>query len=121
MSAVKIMPPDKAVGGKWYVSAAAEEHPQIVTGKGVLHRLAVFNSNAALRWVWVFDNTASSGTKVIGPFPLAADSGFVDLTFLTGVPFSTGLRVAASTSGTAFSASASNDLTIAACGYVLTP
>lgn len=120
MSAVKIMPPDKAVGGRWYASQAAEEKKTVETGKGVLHRLAVFNSNASGRFLWVFDNTASSGTLLIAPIPLAANVGFADLTFLTGIPFTTGLRVASSTSGTTFTASTTADLSITA-GWVLTP
>ena len=100
MSGVSIVPPGHKEG-EWYASQAAEAAKQVRTGKGVLHSLYVFNVQATVRYLWVYDNTAASGTVLMGPFEVPSLKG-VSIESLTGNPFDTGLHVASSTSGAAF-------------------
>lgn len=95
------------------VSAAAEEIRQLKTGAGRLYQLALTNVNAAARWAWVFDNTASSGTLALPPIALA-----IGETKIISLPipkrFATGLRIAASSTGATFTAAGTADLLMAA-------
>lgn len=95
--------------GTWYVSQAAEEVKQVATGRYVLNTLYVINVAAAKRYIWVFDNTASSGTVLAGPLPVNSGD-FVCLGADHGIGASTGIRVASSTTGDVFTASAGSDL-----------
>ena len=95
--------------GKWYTSQAAEEVVQVRTGRGLFWSLYATNTSGSTRYVWVFDNTASSGTVVTGPFPIAAGQALgMDLRY--GIPFENGLRVAASSTHATFTATAANDM-----------
>jgi len=95
------------------ISAAAEEFRQFKTGAGRLYQLALTNVNVAARTAWVFDNTASSGALVLPPISLA-----IGETKIIALPvprrFTTGLRVAASSTIGTFTAAAAADLIMAA-------
>lgn len=109
--AVKLMPPDKAVGGSHYTSQSFEEAHTVVTGKGVLYGITIVNKNASQIYMWVFDNTASSGTRLTVPFPVPS-GGIVSGSDLFGKPFSNGLRVAASSTLGTFTALGANDISM---------
>ena len=90
---------------------------QIKTGAGYLMSLQALNVNAAARYLYLFDNTASSGALICAPILLAiGGNGAID--FAIPRKFSTGLRYAAS-SGAAgtFTASATDDLIVTAQYY----
>jgi hypothetical protein len=104
-----------ASGTTWYNSAAAEENKQVKTGAGLLYGFIVSNSNAAARFLYVFDNTSSSGTAIVPPIPIQATGAVgsaVEVWLPVGIPFSTGLRFASSSTNATFTASASSDLRI---------
>lgn len=105
---VALQPPNMGLG-TWYQSQAAEEVKQVATGRYVLNGLYVVNVSASTRYVWVFDNTASSGTVLCGPFPLATGA-YISLHLPFGMKADTGIRVAASSTLATFTASAANDL-----------
>lgn len=115
MSAVSIMPPLQAVGS-WYVSASAEEKKSVFTGKGMLDYLYIVNNSASVRYVWIYDNTAASGTQLHAPLVLPATSGFVCLDVRSGIAFGTGIYVASSSTLTTYTASSASDLQIT-CHY----
>lgn len=97
----------------WYNSSAAEESKQVKTGAGLMFGFIASNSNASDRFLYVFDNTASSGTAIVPPIPLqpSGDVGCaVQFWLPVAVPFSTGLRFASSSTNATFTASSSNDL-----------
>jgi hypothetical protein len=97
----------------WYNSSAAEENEQVKTGAGLLFGFIVSNSNAADRFLYVFDNTASSGTAIVPPIPLqpTGDVGSaVEVWLPVAIPFATGLRFASSSTNATFTASSSSDL-----------
>lgn len=94
--------------GEWHVSQAADEVEQVHTGAGVVHSLYATNANAADRWLWVFDNTASSGTALLGPFLIPAGK-YVSVDIAYGKEYSTGLRVAASSTHLTFTAAGANE------------
>lgn len=99
-------------GTTWYHSSAAEEVKQVKTGAGLLFGFIISNSNAAARIIYVFDNTASSGTVIIPPIPiqlLTAVGSAIEVYLPYAIPFSTGLRIASSSTNATFTASASND------------
>jgi hypothetical protein len=110
MSGIALQVPN-GTSGEWYASQDAEEAVQIDTGRGVLWSLYVTNVNAADRYLWVFDSLASSGTVHCGPFKIAAGDG-LGLNIGYGKPYETGLRVAASSTHAAFTASAGADFRI---------
>lgn len=100
-----------------YNSVAAEETKQIKPAAARLFRLTVVNTNAAARFLWVFDNaSADLGTPVCPPMPLgtAAAPTPVDMAWGYGKKCLLGLRVHSSSTQATFTASASNDLLIAA-------
>lgn len=103
-------------GSTVYNSAAAEETKLLKSGAGVLHYIAVANYNAAARYVFLFDNTSATGTPILPPIPLAATGavGSIFVASLPALPFSTGLFVAASSTGATFTAAGANDIKISA-------
>lgn len=104
-------------GASWYNSSAAEEAAQVKSAPGLLFGFTVSNSNASDRFLYVFDNTASSGTLLVPPIPLqpGGEVGSAVSYFLPfAIPFSTGLRFASSSTNATFTASASSDLRISA-------
>lgn len=107
MSRVALQPPSDKVG-VWYISQAAEEVKQVATGRYTLSSLFVINLNASARYIWVFDNTASSGTVLCGPFKVAG-SEQVSIEIPTGIVSEVGIRVAASSTGNVFTAAAADD------------
>ncbi len=94
-----------------YTGAAAEV-AQIKTGAGRLLALEVQNVNAAVRWLWLFDNTASTGNPLIAPIRCPTGDG-VRITFPVPRGFSTGLRFNASDT-IAFNTSGGADLIVTA-------
>lgn len=94
--------------GEWYISQAAEEAEQVHTGKGVVHSIYATNSNAARRWLYVFDNTAAAGTVLLGPYEIPATS-FVSVHLQFGKEYGTGLHVAASSTQDTFTAAGANE------------
>lgn len=107
MEQVQLIPASHATGA-WYSSQAAEDTKLVYTGKAMLHRVFVSNANAAARFLWVWDNTAASGTILIAGVPIAiAGSATVDFPF--GIPASTGLFVAMSTTQKTYTATAATD------------
>lgn len=106
MPAVFVQPPTQKVGAT-YTSPAAEASKNVASGKGVLNTLLVANSNAAARFVWVFDSLTAAGTPLLAPISVpAGGSVLVPLPF--GVPFTTGLTVAQSSTQATFTAGAAD-------------
>jgi hypothetical protein len=104
-------------GTTWYNSAAAEEAVQIKASAGMLFGFVISNSNAADRFIYVFDNTASSGTLLVPPIclqPTGEVGSAVEVFLPYAVPFATGLRIASSSTNATFTASSSSDLRIMA-------
>lgn len=98
-------------GSAWYCSPVAGELTKVLkTGRGRLHSLRVVNTTAAKIYVFVFDNTAASGTLLMPPIPVAAND-HVYLTFFQ-IAFATGCTVSASTTPTAYAAAGANSLQI---------
>lgn len=97
-----------------YGPGTALEAAQIKTGAGRLMSIEILNVNAAARYVYLFDNTASSGSLICAPI-LVAIGGNATRVFHVPRKFATGLRYAAS-SGAAgtFTASATADLIVTA-------
>lgn len=98
-----------------------DEKPQILTGKGWLESLYVVNLSTLERWVWVYDGpTPEAGRLMCGPFPLAAKTGVLKLTFKPDVDlsrlgrFDSGVCVASSSSGAAYAAAGTADFRITA-------
>ncbi len=100
-----------------YNSTAAEEAKQVKAGAGRLVKLTAVNTNAAARFLWVFDSAAAdAGTPVCPPIALgtAAAQTPADLNWAFGKKFALGLRVHSSSSQATFTASTTADLLIAA-------
>jgi hypothetical protein len=106
-------------GASAYNSSAAEQTEQVKTSPGKLFALVVSNFNAAVRWVYVFDtnNGTTTGAPICPPIPLQASGAIgscVQLEFNFALPFTTGLFVAASSTGPTYTASGANDLRMTA-------
>ncbi len=111
-------PQTNAVGA-WYTSQAAEGPAKLVyTGRGVLFRVLIANSNAAARFFWFFDSTTASGTVLLAPVSVAA-GGSLDLEFATGLPFNTGLTIGSSSTQATYTGGAGDMLLTA--GYIKRP
>lgn len=94
-----------------YMSAAAEEKPTIKSTPGLLFNLDIANVDSADNYVWIFDNSAASGTALIPPFKIAAG----ELRHIDGpIKFTTGLTVAASSTHATYSATSASDLFVRA-------
>lgn len=95
-------------------AGVAAENGQIKASAGKLINLQALNVNAAARFLYLFDNTASSGTLIMAPIPLAI-GGWTNIQFDVPKEFFVGLRFAAS-SGAAgtFTASGTADLIVTA-------
>lgn len=97
-------------GASWYTSPVAGELTKTLkSGRGRLHSMRVVNTTAAKIYVFVFDNTAASGTLLMPPIPVAANDQ-VQLQPFASVPFATGCTVSASTTPTAYTAAGANSL-----------
>lgn len=107
MSTVMLAPQTNKAG-LWYQSQAAEDTKLVLTGRGQVHRIMVSNGNAAARFLWVFDNTSAAGTVLLASVLIPITSSIsVDLPF--GLPFSTGLFVAMSTTQKTYTATGGTD------------
>ena len=77
-----------------------ESEDQVKTGKGRLHGWYMFNAAGTTRYVRYYDGTVASvvvGTTVpLATIPLPAGGG-ANLNITAGIPFATGLVVAATT------------------------
>jgi hypothetical protein len=93
-------------------SAAAAAAGQIKTGAGKLLNIQVQNVNAAVRHLFLFDNTSNT-VILVAPISLAASGGSVQLQFYVPKKFATGLRYAASTAA-AFALSGTADFVVTA-------
>lgn len=119
MSATKLMPPTKAVGGSWYQSAAAEKEKHVTSQRGTIHGLAVENSSAAAVYAFVYDGSDHTGTLIAGPIPVAAHQvGGFDWRY--GIHFQTGLYIGLSDTDTMWTAHAGSDGWFSV-GYTLEP
>lgn len=104
-----------AAGLSWYVSPVAGELTKTLkSGKGTLQFLQVCNTTASKIYVFVFDNTAASGTLLFPPIPVAANDHFFILTM--GRRFTTGCTVSSSSTQKSYTGGGANDLHIHA-GY----
>ena len=99
---------------KMYNPGTAVELVQVKTGAGYVMSLEALNVNAATRYLYLFDNTASTGALLIAPVKLTAGQSW-QLSFPTPLTFTTGLRANIS-SGAAgvFTTSGANDLILTA-------
>jgi hypothetical protein len=99
-----------AAGSSFYSSSAAEQVAQVKTGAGLLYSIAVTNFNAAARFLYVYDNTSSTGTLLLPPIPLTAlgTAGSFVVINLPAIPFSTGLRIDTSSTGATFTGAGSD-------------
>lgn len=93
----------------WYVSPVAGELTKTLkSGAGFLQFIRVCNTTASKIYVFVFDNTAASGTLLCPPIPVEANS-HVFMTTL-GWRFVTGCTVSASTTQTSYTGAGANSL-----------
>lgn len=100
-------------GALAYSSAAAEETRLVYSGGGLLFALVVTNSNAAARFVYVFDAVTATGTPIVPPIPVPA-GGQVTFALPFAIPYTNGLFVASSSTNATYTASGSADLRISA-------
>ena len=113
MSVIHLGPPNrKNATGKHYKSAAYEEAVLVRTGPGILNGVTVVNKKAAKVYLFVCDalGTPSIGNTLIPPIPISASDGISTFDDVYGVPFTTGLYVAASSTIGTFTAIGSNDV-----------
>lgn len=79
----------------------------VKSGAGRLLGFTVRHTDASALYLWLFDNTAASGTQLLIPFLVPASSQIfigTDLLTTKGVAFSTGLTYGLSTSATSYTA-----------------
>lgn len=93
-----------------YQSQAAEEKRLIATGNGVAQSVVVTNLAASTRYLFAFDATTATGTRLLPPVAVAPGDT-VSLDF-DGLPleFATGLYLAASTTQGSYTGSGTADL-----------
>lgn len=97
-------------GSSWYSSPVAGELTKTLkSGRGRLHSLRVVNTTVSKIYVFVFDNTAASGTLLMPPIPVASNDQ-VQLQQVFQIPFVTGCTVSASTTQTTYTAAGANSL-----------
>lgn len=99
-----------------YHSTSAESTAQVRTGSGNVSSLSIKNVSGSTRYVYVFDGTSASGTRLEGPLTLPSGSGIVlsfsDERTPLGMRFTTGLYVASSSALTPYTAAGGTDLLI---------
>jgi hypothetical protein len=108
MSAATELRPPAWGDGEWYVSQAVQEDQLVATGKGVVHSIYATNSNAAARWLYVFDGTDDTGDVIAGPFQIPT-TDYVSVFLQYGKEFSTGLYVAVSSTQDTFTAAGADE------------
>lgn len=80
-----------------YTSSAAEQKSEAVkTGSGMLYYIAAANKNAGTQYVWVFDALTAAGVPIVTPFPVGTNATVQYPLPLYGIPFTTGLSIALS-------------------------
>lgn len=93
----------------WYVSPVAGELTvTLKSGRGWLQFVRVCNTTASKIYVFVYDNTAASGTLLCPPIPVEANSQFFITTL--GYRFATGCTISASTTQTTYTAAGANSM-----------
>lgn len=107
MPQVTQVPPTHS-SGAFYVSQAAEDTKGVVAGKAMVTRIRASNGNAAVRYLWAWDNTAASGTIVLAGIPVAI-AGTAEVSFPFGRAVTTGLYVALSTTQKTYTATGATD------------
>lgn len=112
--------PPSFPNGLWARTSGFGETLQVSQAKSILHTVYAINKNAAKVYLWIFNSAAgsTSGNPLIPPLTLTADDGYVSLDIQYGVPFSSGIYIAASSTLATFTALAANDVSILA-GYSL--
>lgn len=99
-------PPPNATA---YASPVAGELTKTLkTGRGRLHYLLAANTTAAKIYLFVYDNTAASGTLLMPPIPIAANDAIAWQPF--AALFGTGCTVSASTTQTVYTAAGANSI-----------
>ncbi len=101
----------------WYSSSAAEEKNTAKSGAGTLFQILISNVSSATVYVYLFQNTAASGTLAMIPIPVPGNGGTASLDSIYGRAFTTGLYFASSSSATTYTATTTADLYVSA-GYV---
>jgi hypothetical protein len=79
----------------------------VKSGAGRLLSLSVRHADGSALYLWIFDNTAASGTELVVPILIPATSHVIvgtDFFTTKGLAFSTGLTYGFSTSGSSYSA-----------------
>lgn len=95
----------------WYVSPLAGELTKTLKSvSGQLIYLRGCNTTASTIYIFVFDNTAASGTLLMPPIPVTANSQYEIKTF--SMRFATGCTVSASTTQTSYTAAGANAMHI---------
>lgn len=101
-------------GSTWYTSASVEESVQVKGSPGLLFSIAATNTNESARFLFLFDNaSAASGSLIFPPIPVAA-GGQTVVALPFAIPFTAGLRVAASSTSEEFTAAAGDDIWLTA-------
>lgn len=114
MSKVHLAPPNQITGTgvKKYQSTAFEQKKENIAAgkKGMLYGAYFYNKNAAKRWVFITDSLTAGAlaTCLVPPLPVEAGNG-VSVDERYGIPFTTGLSVALSSTDSTYTA-ASTDL-----------
>lgn len=93
--------PQTTPAGRYYASQSAEGAKNLITGAGALHKIIAINTAGATRYLYIYDNTAASGTILYRGTSIVA-AGQSDLTFALGMFCTTGLTIAPSTTQATF-------------------
>lgn len=118
MSVIHLGPPNRknAVGSRFPATGTAvtfAANALVRTGKGVLNKLYATSKNASTVYMYVFDGTSSSGSLLLPPVPITANQ-VVAVEDLYGIPFTTGLFVAFSSTLATFTVVATTDFAVEA-------
>lgn len=116
MSNVHLSPPNRRyVTGGHYHSTAFEEKAAAVTGQGVLNGFTVTNKNGSAIYIFICDATSAPtlAKTILPPIKVPATDGTVSYDNRYGIPFTTGLYFAASSTLSTYTALGSNDIVIA--------
>lgn len=102
----------KPNGSTFYVSPVAGELTKTLkAAAGFLHYGRFVNTTAAKIYVFLFDNTAASGTLLCPPIPVAPNDQF-EFKMVAALQYATGCTVSASTTPTSYTAAGANALQI---------
>lgn len=99
-------------GSSWYNSSAAEAEKQVKTSPGLLYAIAITNSNAAIRYAYLWDSLSATGAVILPPVPVGIGAQTI-IWLPYAIPFTIGLRVSSSSTNATFTL-ATADFRIAA-------